>query len=229
MIRPINSIMLGMICVAAANGGAQAAPGQPAAPGPVLSQVFLAPSGEPFRAPRGAPYPVANWFAGADRNGDGKLSASEFSSDFGRFFDLLDRDRDQRLTDQEIRRYEADVAPEVRSGVYGGPDPRLRPDDTGSLGAQATGMNGGETPEQKDSRKMHYTVPAGGASYGILAIPEPVTGMDGNLNGVITREEALFAAQRRFRLLDQDKHGYLTLSGLPRTQVQGLGGRLKRN
>lgn len=222
-MRPLMSSLIGVAAMALVGAHAVAAPPSPprAPDAPVLLQVFLSPSGEPFRAPRGAPYPVANWFAGADRNGDGKLTASEFAADFGRFFDTLDGDHDQNITDPEIRHYEAVVAPEVRSGVYAGPPPKVLTGNDGKSG-------GDETSEENRAHNAPYVVPAGGASYGLLAIPEPVTGMDSNFNGVVTREEALISAQRRFRLLDREHRGYLTLADLPRTQVQGHGGRLPR-
>lgn len=211
----MNGLSLVAVAAIAAAGS------QVSSAAPVLPQVFLAPSGEPFRSPRGTAYPVVNWFARADRNGDGKLTVSEFSSDFGRFFDTLDTDHDGSLSDPEIRRYEAVVAPEVRSGVYSGPAPKPK---TGNDGKS----EGNESTEENATHHVRYAPPAGGASYGLLAIPEPVTGMDMNLNGVITREEALMSAQRRFRLLDLAHKGSLTLADLPRTQVQGHGGQLPR-
>ena len=61
----------------AAQGDAAAAAGTPAG----REQVFIAPSGEPFRVAGDAPYPVAQWFSGADKNGDGKVSRNEWLKD----------------------------------------------------------------------------------------------------------------------------------------------------
>ena len=41
--------------------------------------LFISPAGEPFRAGPTEPYPVAAWFAGADKNGDGRVSADEWA------------------------------------------------------------------------------------------------------------------------------------------------------
>jgi len=89
-------------------------------------QLFIAPSGEPFRAIAGAPYPVAAWFAQADANHDGRIDLGEFNADFMRFFDRLDTNHDGMLSSAEIKAYETDFAPEVAAD-YGasfvsGPD-----------------------------------------------------------------------------------------------------------
>ena len=44
--------------------------------------------------------------------------------------------------------------------------------------------------------------------------------MDVNLNGHITRDEALDAANQRYDLLDTEHRGYLTLDDLPATFAQ---------
>ncbi|MFX6006984.1 hypothetical protein ABTF07_20630, partial [Acinetobacter baumannii] len=76
-------------------------------------QLFVAPSGEPFRADRGAPYPSRTWFDRADTNHDGKIDRHEFEADFRRFFDVLDVDHDLRIDATEITRYERDLVPEI--------------------------------------------------------------------------------------------------------------------
>jgi hypothetical protein len=76
-------------------------------------QLFIAPSGEPFRAIAGAPYPVAAWFAQADANHDGRIDLGEFNADFMRFFDRLDTNHDGMLSSAEIKAYETNIAPEV--------------------------------------------------------------------------------------------------------------------
>ncbi len=86
-------------------------------PRPAPTRLFIAPSGEPFRAPMDAPYPLATWFAGADHNHDGRLDLTEFTWDFDRFFDSLDTDHDGTLRSDEIERYER-MVPELRGGGF---------------------------------------------------------------------------------------------------------------
>ena len=105
-------------------------------------QLFIAPSGEPFRAIAGAPYPVAAWFAQADANHDGRIDLGEFNADFMRFFDRLDTNHDGMLSSAEIKTYETDLAPEVAAD-YGAsyvsaPD-RVR----GGGGGGGSGSGGG--------------------------------------------------------------------------------------
>lgn len=192
---------------------------------PLPTQLFIAPSGEPFRAGPGEPYPVAAWFAGADRNHDGKLTDGEFVTDAARFFDTLDLDHDQRLTGDEIKHYENDIAPEVRSGDFseidwnaggatasGSRRPRLglMQVDTDDLQAHV--------PETWNRKRPDYA--SGGGMYGIINIPEPVVGMDSDLNGIVTNNEMRAAAQRRFTLLDTKEQNYLLLADLPETYAQ---------
>ena len=74
-------------------------------------QLFISPAGEPFRAPPGAPYPVVDWFNGADANHDGALSRDEFVADSVRFFNVLDMDHNGVLDGFEVSNYENHVAP----------------------------------------------------------------------------------------------------------------------
>ena len=75
--------------------------------------VFISPMGKPFRAKLGAPYPVADWFKAADKDGDGKLDHAEFMADAGAFFDVLDLNHDGALNSYEVAAYEHNVAPEI--------------------------------------------------------------------------------------------------------------------
>ena len=109
-------------------------------------QLFIAPSGEPFRAIAGAPYPVAAWFAQADANHDGRIDLGEFNADFMRFFDRLDTNHDGMLSSAEIKAYETDFAPEVAAD-YGasfvsGPD-RFHGGGGGGGGSGGSGSSGG--------------------------------------------------------------------------------------
>lgn len=55
---------------------------------------------------------------------------------------------------------------------------------------------------------------AGGSRLGVLTIPEPVTAADSNLDRGISLQEFIVAAQKRFRLLDLNHDGRLTLDEL---------------
>ena len=91
--------------------------------------VFFSPHGRPYRAPAGAPYPVADWFRDADRNGDGKLDLAEFVADAQAFFAVLDVKGDDALDAEDIAFYEHRIAPEVlgmRVTVYADGRTRVR-------------------------------------------------------------------------------------------------------
>jgi hypothetical protein len=199
---------LGLITMAGAAVAQVPKPAPPLAPQPVHSehievqgyrQLFIAPSGEPFRAVAGAPYPVAAWFAQADANHDGRIDLGEFNADFMRFFDRLDTNHDGMLSSAEIKAYETDIAPEVAAD-YGAsyvsaPD-RVR-------GGGSGGHGGG-----------------GGGRYGLIAIAEPVAAMDTSFSGHVSRGEAQAAAQRRFNLLDPDDKGSIGWNDLPQTMAE---------
>ena len=215
-----------------------AAPTLAVASDTILPQLFIAPSGEPFRAAAGTPYPVAAWFAGADANHDGKLTSGEFIIDMTRFFDSLDLDHNQQLGSEEIKRYETEIAPEVRSGGFGSIDWDVRGGKSRAASRPALGLQqsrGQEAdddlhahvPEVWNTRKNEYAG-SGASKFGIIAIPEPVMAMDTDLNGIVTRQEMLSAAQRRFRILDTDEKNYLVLSELPEPYAQSHPNKVRK-
>jgi hypothetical protein len=212
------------------------------------AQVFIAPSGEPFRGAEGVAYPTAAWFAGADRNHDGRIDAGEFATDFMRYFDVLDTDHDGMLSPAEISRYETDLAPEVQSyeggGGFGG-------GGHGGLGAGAGGHHGGHHGGEGGGRggmggggdeggggdassessaavgqssEIEHDLsgdrPSGGGRFGLINIPEPVASMDTSFSGHVSRADAMAAAQRRFALLDPDGKGSIAWADLPQTWAQ---------
>ena len=79
-------------------GGPPGREGRGLDPGPGAG-LFISPSGKPFRAKPGEPYPVAAWFAAADRDGDGRVTLAEFEADADAFFRELDRNHDGRIND----------------------------------------------------------------------------------------------------------------------------------
>jgi hypothetical protein len=179
-------------------------------------QVFIAPSGEPFRVYGDAPYPVADWFAGADKNADGKLDAGEFTADFLRFFDTLDVNHDGAIDSVEKTRYEGAVAPETLGGSWTGAREPDSNEEWDSKFAAGTSLPQVDRPKRDKGR-----VATGAARYDLLGLPEPVAAMDVELRGRITRRVAGEAARLRFNQLDTAHRGYLTLAELPPTPAEG--------
>ena len=182
-------------------------PGHKAAPAPTL---FISPAGQPFRAAPGEPYPVAKWFAQANKAGDGKLTRAEFRADAEVFFHILDANHDGVIDGFEVNDYEQTIVPEIMGAYSGGASTGGRrrggpPSSNGRPGAPNAGAN---------------AVLQGAAVYGLLNEPEPVAAADLNLNGRITLAEFLAAADRRFDKLDTKQLGYLTLDTLPKTPAQ---------
>ncbi len=189
-----------------------------AAPGlafsqPEREQLFISPSGEPFRAPEGQPYPVSAWFAAADANHDGALTRDEFIADALAFHARLDADKDGWLDGFEIGDYEKKVAPEILG----------RP-DRGSVGGAGKGASrdrGADGARARGAVTQPYGQGRSGAGlYGLINEIQPVMGQDSDFNRRIDRKEVTAAARDRFAILDTDKDGKLMLETLPRTPVQ---------
>jgi hypothetical protein len=190
-------------------------------------KIFIAPSGEPFRVSGDQPYPIAKWFAAADKNGDGKLDFAEFEADFMRFFNELDLNHDGAIDGVERTHYENIVAPETLGSswtIESRENEEAQDVDFGSSDDQ------GATTIKKDKPK-YGTNPIGAARFDLLGMPEPVAAMDTELRGRISRSVAEQAARDRFNLLDESHRGYLTLDTLPPTFAQDHhhgGGRGKK-
>ncbi len=172
-------------------------------------QIFIAPSGEVFRVSSDAPYPVAEWFARADANHDGKLSEREFDADFLRFFATLDLNHDGVIDGPELERYEANT-PELHTGIF-----------TGSYtDSEGEGEDGDSKPARQVGSFLGADDASGAGRFDLLRIPEPVASMDTRLTGRIDRQQAQDAADYRFSLLDGQHRGYLLLAELPQTFAQ---------
>ena len=180
-------------------------------------QTFVAPSGEPFRVPEDQPYPVAKWFAAADKNGDGKLDFAEFEADFMRFFDQLDVNHDGAIDGIERTRYENEVVPETLGSSWA---LESRQNDEAEDVDFGSGDDQGATTIKRD-KPRYGSNPVGAARFDLLGMPEPVAAMDTELRGRISRRVAEEAARQRFGVLDEQNLGYLTLAGLPPTYAQG--------
>ncbi len=185
-------------------------PGHGPPPKPAAS-LFISPSGQPFRAGPGEPYPVAQWFGQADKNKDGRLDRAEFRADAAAFFRVLDENHDGVIDGFELGDYEQKVAPEI-SGAYG----------------ETSGVSGGRRRrpgsggDNRGGGAGSAAVLQGAAVYGLLNEPEPVAAADLDLSGRITLAEFLTMADRRFDRLDSKHQGYLVLSELPKTVAQSM-------
>jgi len=173
---------------------------------PALAQqgtynLFIAPMGEPFRAPVGKPYPSDQWFAKADANHDGAVTRDEFRADAVRFFKVLDVDGDGKIRDDEIVRYEKQMAPEIVANSFdtSNTQPVNASDDDNTLGKHTPLAN----------------VRQGAANFSFLGDPEPVRSADSDFNFKITPEEWQAAADRKFKLLDPNGTGALKYADLP--------------
>ncbi|MDB5676545.1 MAG: EF-hand protein [Sphingomonas bacterium] len=98
------------------------------------------------------------------------------------------------------------------AGGYHGDDA-----DAGSGAAQ-----GGQ--DEQSSEENHAPpayVPTGSATrYELISIPEPVSAMDTDLSGTVTRLELHRAAARRFAILDVKQRGFLMLTDLPEPDAE---------
>jgi hypothetical protein len=233
-----------MLLALLATAATQTLPALPAEPDrpyrEFRQQVFIAPSGEPFRAAQDAPYPVAEWFARADANHDGRLTEAEFTADFVRFCASLDVNHDGVIDAEEIDRYETTIAPEVHASDFGGGGPgagERRGGGGGRHGGHRGGGRGGGDEGRESSGSSARPVgsygnrPQGAGRFDLLGLPEPVSAMDTDFRARIGRQDVLDAAGVRFGALDTQHHGYLTLGDLPETAAQsrrkGFNGRRK--
>lgn len=175
---------------------------------PPREQVFISPSGEPFRAPLSEAYPVGAWFARADANQDRALSVEEFTGDHLTFFDRLDADKDGVIDGFESSEYERAIAPEIGAEPHG--------HARGKRGSWLFGR-----PE-KPGRELR-----GAGHYGLLDDPLPIRSPDANFDYRVTREEFQAAAAKRFAALDKNGDGRIGWDELPVTRMQSELARLK--
>ncbi|MCA1935909.1 MAG: hypothetical protein LDL37_10670 [Asticcacaulis sp.] len=168
--------------------------------------VFFSPSGEVFKAPLKDPYPVALWFAGADTNKDGALSPDEFLADALRFFAIVDRDGKGVITSQDNTFYETELAPEITG--------------FSPLVAQPKNPRPSDESDKTAAANRYVKSVQGAAQFSLINEPQPIRAADANFDYRITTEEWARATSQRFRLLDANKDGKLTVDELPKTPLQ---------
>ena len=159
---------------------------------------FISPMGEPFRSRTDSDDALTRWFRQADSNNDGAIDPGEMRADADRFFATLDTDHNGEIDPVELTQYESEVAPEIQTAMRTMRGP----------GAKA------KHKEKLDDMIGLTGALQGAARYGLLNIPEPVAAADTDFNRAVSRREFEMAADRRFQILDTDRAGKLTLSGL---------------
>jgi hypothetical protein len=192
---------------------------------------FISPMGEPFRGRAIREAPIARWFGQADRNLDGILTVDEMQADADRFFARLDNNQDGQIDPDERKTYELEIAPEVqvnsnwkrpRGQAAGHPNAKSEPSPDQNPG--------GNSWRRADDQHDGYRTDGlqGAARYGLLNIPQPVASADADFNRAITVTEFRQAASMRFRLLDSQGQGRITLPQLEtRLPVRPEGQRAK--
>jgi hypothetical protein len=173
-----------------------------------FTQLFVSPCGEPYRGKAADPYPVVLWFKQTDANHDGAVDKAEFRADHAGFFDALDADANGLIDGPEVTFYESRVVPDVFH-------PELFGMTIGPILAQYAPQGTIKNPTRRQAREYQ-----GAAAYGLLAEPEPVRAADTDLNGRVTKQEFMEAADRRFARLDKNGDGKLDMAELPATAVQ---------
>jgi Ca2+-binding EF-hand superfamily protein len=156
-----------------------------------LGRAFMSPMGEPFYGRTPGEDGLTVWFAQADRNHDGFLTVDEMRDDAQRFFEQLDTNHDGEIDPDEITHYEVVVAPQFRVRSY----------------FSAQNMPGGE-------QQVRYDDESGAGHFSLMQIPEPVASADSNFNRGVSSDEFARAAAARFKLLDVNRSGRLTLPEL---------------
>ena len=173
---------------------------------------FISPMGEPFRPRNATDDTLARWFNQADADHDGRVTPSEMKADADRFFATLDTDADGQIDPEELIQYEWEFAPDIQLSS------RLKRQPGEAAPAKpAEAAENSEGLRQRRGRGEPDWLSGGlqgAARYGLLNMPEPVAAADADFNRAITRAEFEQAALERFRLLDVDRQGALTLARL---------------
>jgi Ca2+-binding EF-hand superfamily protein len=205
--RSIGIAGLALLAAACSGGPGRRGPppgfGDEDGPPRPRAQLFISPSGQPFRAPPDQPYPSAAWFAAADADHDGKLTRAEFRADADAWFKVLDADGDGVIGMPEVTRWEEELVPEIARMAMGG----------GGMGMRG-GVGGPRGRNELNTRSQ------GAAAFSLINEPHPIRGADTDVDYKVTRAEWRAAADRRFAILDPDGDGVVLAADLKRTPVQ---------
>ena len=188
---------------------------------------FISPMGEPFRGRATGEAPISRWFVRSDANRDGALTADEMQADADRFFARLDSNRDGQIDPEELVAYESEIAPEIQvNSDWRRPRGQAVAEPTSSLDSSFNGGVRKRASDQHDGYRADGL--QGAARYGLLNIPQPVASADADFNRVVTLAEFRQAASHRFKLLDGQGQGRLTLPQLEaRLPIRPKGRRAK--
>lgn len=173
---------------------------------------FVSPMGEPFRSRSTDDDPFARWFRQADANGDGMITAVEMHADAANFFRKLDSNGDGEIDSEENVYYEQEIAPEVQVNSNWKRSRKEAADARANPEPERRGRERRRTRGNIDGYRIDGL--QGAARYGLLNLPQPVVGADADFNRKITLDEFSRAASYRFRLLDTNNTGWLTLADL---------------
>jgi hypothetical protein len=187
---------------------------------------FISPMGEPFRSSRQGEAPIARWFNQADGSRDGMITPDEMQTDADRFFNRLDSSRDGKIDPDELKVYEWEIAPEIQVNS----EWRRTRGEAATVSRQPAEPDRGDERRRDDDHDGYRTDGLQGAArYALLNIPQPVASADADFNRLITLDEFRQAASERFKLLDGDRLGRLTLPELEARQpARPKGRRAKR-
>lgn len=182
--------MLGSMLLIAGAAALQTPAAATTPPAPAFGKVFLSPMGEPYYGRTPNEDGLIPWFQQADRNRDGVLTSDEMVADAQRFFEVLDSNHDGEIDPDEIARYE-EQTPQVRAQSI----------------ITTTDLPGGGEDVKVDNESR-------AGRFGLLTIPQPVTSADTNFDRGVSPAEFAKAAADRFRRLDVNRTGRLTLPEL---------------
>jgi hypothetical protein len=163
--------------------------------------------------------PLDVWWAGVDRDRDGRVSQVEFLADAARFFAICDRNGDQIIDDPEIVAYEAatpEILPPVGGGWRGGRGFATDSGATSSGGPPPRGFRSGPSSDE------------GAARYALLQQPQPLRMADTDQSGKVTAAEFDAKARSDFARLDRDRDGQMMMAELPPLPSDPYFGRRPR-